>query len=173
MISPDPAGSPDTTDLDRVIRSRRTTKLLDPDRPVDPAVIAELCELATWAPNHKKTEPWRFAVVTGDGRRRLGETLADALAATGGHEAKITKTRTKYFRAPVVVVVGSVPGADPVTTAENRDAVASAITLLLLSATARGLGTLWSSVSPAFLSVSLDAGIGPSPMRWLGTPATP
>ena len=110
----------DADELGRLIRARRTTKLLDPDTPVDPTVIEELCALATWAPNHKRTEPWRFAVFTGDGRRVLGETIADALQAAGGHEAKILKTRTKYLRSAAVVLVGSTPGPDEMTTAEPR-----------------------------------------------------
>ena len=42
--------------------------LVDRDRVVPADVIDELCELATWAPNHKKTWPWRFASFTGDAR---------------------------------------------------------------------------------------------------------
>ncbi|MFN8052054.1 MAG: nitroreductase [Acidimicrobiales bacterium] len=137
----------DEAALSTLIRGRRTTKLLDPDRQVTPEVIAELCALATWAPNHRRTDPWRFAVFTGDGRARLGATIADELAAAGAHEAKILKTRTKYLRAPVVIVVGSIAGPDPVTTGENRDAVAAGINNLLLGAHARGLATLWSSVA--------------------------
>jgi len=137
----------DPVALGSLIRARRTTKLLDPDTPVDPEVIEELCALATWAPNHRRTEPWRFAVFTGDGRRVLGATIADELAAAGGHEAKVLKTRTKYLRAAAVIVVGSTAGPDETTSGENRDAVAAGINNLLLGATARGLATLWSSVA--------------------------
>lgn len=137
----------DPDELGSLIRSRRTTKLLDADTPVDPAIVEELCALATWAPNHRRTEPWRFAVFTGDGRRRLGDTIADELAAVGAHEAKVTKTRTKYLRASTVIVVGSTSGPDEVTTGENRDAVAAGVNNLLLGATVRGLATLWSSVA--------------------------
>lgn len=137
----------DADELGRLIRGRRTTKLLDPDTPVPATVIEELCALATWAPNHKRTEPWRFAVFTGDGRRVLGDTIADEMEASGAHEAKVLKTRTKYLRAPAVIVVGSTSGADETTTGENRDAVAAGIGNLLLGASARGLATLWSSVA--------------------------
>ena len=143
--------------LDRLIRTRRTTKLLDPDTPVDPEVVAGLCELATWAPNHRRTEPWRFAVFTGDGRRVLGDTIAEEMVRHDAHEAKVLKTRTKYLRSACVVVIGSIAGPDEVTTAENRDAVAAGVSNLLLGATARGLATLWSSVatptSPALLDL--------------------
>ena len=32
-----------------------------PNRPVR-QLVQRLCRLATWAPNHKKTWPWRFAL---------------------------------------------------------------------------------------------------------------
>lgn len=140
-----PAVPPDA--FAELVRSRRTTKLLDPETPVSPEIIEELCALATWAPNHKRTEPWRFAVFSGDSRRRLGDTIADELEADGAHEAKVAKTRTKYLRASTVIVVGSMDGPDPVTTGENRDAVAAGISNLLLGAHAHGLATLWSSVA--------------------------
>jgi malonate-semialdehyde dehydrogenase (acetylating)/methylmalonate-semialdehyde dehydrogenase len=41
-------------------------------------VVEKLCDLAQWAPNHKRTWPWRFALVEGDGRARLGEVIAEA-----------------------------------------------------------------------------------------------
>ena len=73
---------PDRADFDefsKLVRSRRTSMIVDQTREVPIGVIAELCALATWAPNHKKTWPWRFAVFTGAGRTRLGDTMADEM----------------------------------------------------------------------------------------------
>ena len=44
------------------IRTRRTVKAFTPE-PVPRDVLAELFELARWAPNHRLTAPWRFRVV--------------------------------------------------------------------------------------------------------------
>jgi len=137
----------DPDSLAALLRARRTTKKLDPDRPVDPAVITELCTLATWAPNHRRTEPWRFAIFTGEGRHRLGETIGAAMEASGAPEFKVMKTRTKFLRSAAVIVVGSAPGSDEIVSGENRDAVAAGVQNLLLGATARGLATLWSSIA--------------------------
>ena len=41
--------------------------LVDKSREVPRELINELCELATWAPNHKRTWPWRLAVLGGEG----------------------------------------------------------------------------------------------------------
>ena len=96
--------------LSELIRSRRTSMLVDRDRAVPVELIGQLCELAMWAPNHKRTWPWRFALFTGDGRARLGEALvADMIAADFGDDAKRAKTLTKYLRTPAVLVVGAAP----------------------------------------------------------------
>jgi nitroreductase len=127
-------------------RARRTSLLMDRERPVEAAIIDELCTLATWAPNHKKTWPWKFAEFTEAGRARLGETLAaDMVDADFGDATKREKTRTKYLRAPSVLVVGCEPHANETLHQENRDAVAAAIQNLLLGATALGLASFWST----------------------------
>lgn len=115
------------------------------DRDVDPAIVEELCALATWAPCHKRTWPWEFALLTGAARERFGHAVADAMEAAGDEEPRVTKTRTKYLRTPAVLVVGSAPGDSALRSIENRDATAAAIQNLLLAATSRGLATFWSS----------------------------
>jgi nitroreductase len=145
--------------LATVVRDRRTSLFVDLERPVARETIADLCELATWAPCHKRTWPWRFASFTGDGRRRLGDTAADAMERAGTDAAKVSKTRTKYLRAPAMLAVGSIAGGDEVRTAENRDATAAAVQNVLLGATALGLASYWSSCpAPAHAAVAELAG---------------
>ena len=133
-------------DFSALVRKRRTSLLMDRNRPVDAALIDDLCALASWAPNHKKTWPWRFAEFTGDGRARLGATMAaDMVAANFGDETKQEKTRGKYLRAPSVLVVGCAPHQNEMLDQENRDAVAAGIQNLLLGATSLGLASFWST----------------------------
>lgn len=119
--------------------------LVDQDREVPLELIEQLCDLAQWAPNHKRTWPWRFAVAVGDGRARLGAAIADAMEHRGDPPEKVAKARGKYLRTPVTLIVGSAPGDTEERTAENRDAVAAGIQNLLLAATAEGLATYWGS----------------------------
>lgn len=128
-----------------LIRARRTNMAVDRERTVPAELIAELCELAQWAPNHKRTWPWRFALCDGDGRAALGEVIADAMAAYGDPPEKVDKARGKYLRTPATLVVASAAGDSDLRTAENRDAVAAGIQNLLLAATAHGLATYWGS----------------------------
>jgi nitroreductase len=133
-------------DFARLVRERRTSMIVDQSREVDPALVAELCGLATWAPNHKKTWPWRFALFTGAGRARLGATMVDDMvAASFGDDGKRTKTATKYTRTPAVLVVGAAAHDNEMLDAENRDAVAAGVQNVLLGATALGLASFWST----------------------------
>lgn len=144
-------------------RSRRTSMIVDRDREVPTELIAELCGLATWAPNHKKTWPWRFALFTGGGRARLGDTMAEEMHRFDvGDDVKRAKTRTKYLRTPAVLVVGCAPHDNDMLHDENRDAVAAGIQNLLLGATALGLASFWSTPAITSPPSVLDlCGFGP------------
>ena len=133
--------------LEALVRSRRTSLKVDSDRPVPAALVDRLIDLTVWAPNHKRTFPWRFAVVTGDGRRRLGEAVAAAEARMGAVPERVAKAHTKYLRAPVVVLAGAAYHPDPVRRAEDRDAVAAGVENLLLGATSAGLASHWATGS--------------------------
>jgi nitroreductase len=131
-------------DLSDLIRSRRTSMIVDNAHDVPVEVIEKLCELAQWAPNHKRTWPWRFALFTGDARQRLGEAfVADMNDRDFGDEGKRLKTLSKYTRTPAVLVIGAAADDNPSRHDENRDAVAAGIQNILLGATALGLATYW------------------------------
>ena len=120
--------------------------LVDREREVPTNLIEELIELGTWAPNHKKTWPWKFAIATGAGRARLGEAFADDMCERDvGDSGKRLKTMTKYTRTPASLVVACAAHDHPTFHAENRDAVAAAIQTILLGATAKGLASFWST----------------------------
>ena len=59
-----------------VIRTRRTVRDFK-DEPVPREKIDQIVEAATWAPNHRHTEPWRFIVLEKDGEAR--KKVADAV----------------------------------------------------------------------------------------------
>jgi len=119
--------------------------LVQRDRPVPRELIVQLCELAQWAPNHKRTWPWQFALVEGGGRARLGDAIADAMQVHGDPPDKVLKARTKYLRTPATLVVGSAAGDSPLRTAENRDAVSAGVQNILLAATSLGIASYWGS----------------------------
>lgn len=137
--------------------------LVDRERPVSTELVEQLCELGTWAPNHKKTWPWKFASFTGNGRLRLGEALVgDMTERNVGDETKRLKTFTKYARTPVSLVVGCAPHEHPTFHEENRDAVSAAIQNILLGATAAGLASFWGTAPLMDSARALElCGFGP------------
>ena len=134
------------TVVDDTIRARRTSLLVDAERPVPPVLLGRMIEAATWAPNHKRTWPWRFTTFTGDARARLGAAMAEVAEMNGVEPARVAKLRTKYTRSSTVVLVWVVRDPDPLRAREDRDATAAAVQNLLLSATANGLGSYWGSI---------------------------
>jgi nitroreductase len=116
-------------ELEHAIRTRRTQKAFGAE-PVAPELLAELIELATWAPNHHLTNPWRFRVLGPAARARLEAVAGDGAA--------------KLRRAPTLVAVTSRRSpADPVLEEEDLLATGSAVYALLLGAHARGLAAYW------------------------------
>ncbi len=80
--------------------------------------VAELIEAAIFAPNHKQTQPWRFTVLRGDARARLGAAWAASEATrtslTGrDRDAYLRREAQKPLRAPVLIVVSTRTDADP------------------------------------------------------------
>ena len=131
--------------LERLIAARRSNLFIDADAPVDPTVCDLLATAAQYAPNHKRTWPLRICFVTGDSRRALGETIADEMAARGDEAPKVGKTRTKYLRSPLVVVVAAAEGSSVTETEENRYSVAAGVQNILLTCESLGLAALWGS----------------------------
>lgn len=129
-------------DVITAITTRRSTGAMLPDAPPR-ALIEAMLDAATYAPNHHRTEPWGFHVLTGDARIALADAAADAQAARGESEAVVAKTRRSFGRAPVVIAVTSAPGRHATETRENAHAVAAAIQNMLLVGTAHGLATIW------------------------------
>jgi len=133
-------------DVFDALRSRRSIGKLDGD--LSDAEIRTLVEAGLWAPNHKLTNPWRFTVVRGDARARLGAywaaLLADAALEPGVERASfLAKEARKPTRAPVLIVVSSRTDADPVRAVEDFAAVAAAVQNVLLAAHALGFGAIW------------------------------
>jgi nitroreductase len=119
--------------------------LIDASKEVDPALVDRIVSSAQWAPNHKRTWPLRVAIFTGNSRRTLGDTIADAMAVHGDDEMKVTKTRGKFMRSPVIIVVAAAEGATQNETEENKYAVAAGVQNMLLMAESFGLAALWGS----------------------------
>ena len=133
------------------IRTRRMIPRVGPDAP-SREEISELLELAVRAPNHHRTEPWRFYVLAGEERDRLARAIAEEAVEGGTDEARASAdAKAKVERAPVIVVFTCLPSDDPkVYEQEEMASVAMAIENFLLGAHAHGLGAMLRTGSTAF-----------------------
>jgi nitroreductase len=126
------------------IRTRRTVGKSEGDVPRE--TIAELIEAATWAPNHKLTQPWKFTVVAGAARERLGEVWASEAVADvdpAKRDAIFEGEKKKPLRSPVLIIVSVRTDKNPVTAEEDLIATAAATQNILLAAHAKGLSAAW------------------------------
>ncbi|MBB6450726.1 nitroreductase [Geomicrobium halophilum] len=144
-------------DVLEAIRTRRSIGKVQPDEPVDKQWIETILEAGTWAPNHHHTQPWKFFVQQGEGRRPLGRTLRKIAAekmddlASEENEQKLIKTEQKPFRAPVVITVVVEPSTkEKVIDIEEYAAAHAAAQNMLLAAHSLGLGAIWRSGAPTY-----------------------
>jgi nitroreductase len=141
-------------DVEQAIRTRRTHKSFGRE-PVAPEILDELLELARWAPNHHRTNPWRFRVLGPESLSRLKETA-------GPSEAP------KLDRAPTLVVASAVLSGDVLQDEEDICATACAIYAVLLGAHARSLGGYWRTPRVLRTRAGREAAGLPDGERFLG-----
>jgi nitroreductase len=114
--------------------------------PVPRETVEKLLDAAVQAPNHYKVHPWRFVVLTGDARNKLGDVMSASQRDRHPDfpQEAFDKTRSLPLRAPVLLAAGvDKPGEEKVLEIENVCAVAAACQNLLLAAQALGLGAKW------------------------------
>ena len=124
------------------LRTRRTVHNFDNARAVPDDVLHRAIEAATYAPNHKMTEPWLF--------RRLGQdaiaAIASLNAASISDPEKAAKKAKRWaeIRNWLVVTSRITPG-DELLTREDYAATCCAVQNMQLSFAADNVGTKWTS----------------------------
>jgi nitroreductase len=122
-------------DLEKAIRTRRTHKAFTAEA-IEPEVLEQLLELATWAPNHHLTNPWRFRLLGPQTRERLMELA----------EEQQPGSAVKLRRAPTLVAVSAQQSGEEAQDREDLLATAVAAYLVLLAAHGRGYAGYWRTV---------------------------
>ena len=122
------------------------------DQSPSHAEIEELLELAVRAPNHHRTEPWRFHVLEGEAKHRLAHAMIDEAVEAGTDEARAEEDAAKKVaRAPMIVVFTVIPSTDEkVVEQEEIVSVAMAMQNFLLGAYAKGLGAMLRTGTTAY-----------------------
>lgn len=140
-----------TDNINDLIRRRRAIfpkSYIDRDIPEE--IVHQLLENARWAPTHRMTEPWRFIIFQGEGRRKLGEFMSASYLENTPTERFSDMAFQKMLlnpqRAGCVIAICMQPDPDErIPEWEEIAATACAVQNMWLTATAYGLGAYWST----------------------------
>lgn len=152
-----------TIDLLRTRRSAPPQLLSEPGP--DPDELDTLLRLASRVPDHGKLTPWRFLVIAGEARGRLGDAIADAFAADEPNAAadRTEAERKRLARAPLVIGVVARPRPHPKIPEWEQILSAGAVCMnLIVAANAMGFGATWLTEWIAYDRRILD-GLGLEP----------
>ena len=130
-------------DLAEVLMGRRTIELFL-QTPVPKALVLEAIEAATWAPNHRVTEPWRFYLLGPESKRRCLDLCRDIVTAAKGEDAGRWK-RDSWSQKPGWLVVTCRRSDDELLQREDYGATCAAIQNALLYLWKAGVGSKWTS----------------------------
>jgi nitroreductase len=152
MIEPQQMPGPENIDhFNSIIKYRRssTPPLYVKGKVIPQEIIQQILVNANYAPNHKKTEPWRFTIFTGEGLKKLSEMQADIYKKYAGEkfsELKLRKLVDFPLMCSHIIAIGMKRDeAKRIREIEEIEAVACAVQNMFLTATAYGLGAYWST----------------------------
>lgn len=135
--------------LKNIIESRRSIFPKDySDAEIDDAVLREILSSANFAPNHKKTKPWRLKVFKGEEKNLLGKKLAEIYKTSTSQESFLKKKylsiSDKISKTNVIITI-SVNFSGLLPEWEEIAATAMAVQNMYLTCTANNVGCYWSS----------------------------
>ncbi|MBC8768278.1 nitroreductase [Arenibacter sp. BSSL-BM3] len=118
------------------------------DKPISKESIEKVLEAANFAPTHKKTEPWRFRVLQGEAKEKLGLFLSLKYMETDPKpkQFKVEKLIQNPKKAGAVIAICM--QRDPQESLpewEEVAATAMAVQNMWLCCTEMGIGSYWSS----------------------------
>lgn len=140
--------------MDAILNRRSIPlKQLSPE-PIPLESVELMLEAANWAPSHGHTEPWRFTVFAGEGRKILSDAFAEAYRLLTPDEkynlVAEQAQRDRPYQAPVWISIGMVPGLNDqgerrMPEWEELIAVGCAVHNAHLVASSLNLGAKWTS----------------------------
>lgn len=133
----------ETPVYEALLKRRTPSRLLSTKVPK--TTIKRMLRAATWAPNHRLTEPWRFFISDSANkvRHELATTVYENLTETLGSRELAEPYRNKILNPPVLVFVYYLNGPDEFVTLENYAATACAIQNFALAGYAEGISIAW------------------------------
>lgn len=127
------------------LQNRVSVAVLSDPGP-DKEQLQHLLKAAIRAPDHGVLRPWRFIVLEGEDRGRLGQLLCKAKAAEQPEISaeELHKLSGKPFRAPMILaVVAEITPEHRISPLEQIVATGAAVQNMMVAAHALGLGAMW------------------------------
>jgi nitroreductase len=114
--------------------------------------IEQIIKAGTRAPDHGRLRPWRFIVIEGDARKRLGEAMANILRSKmpDATQQQLDAEAGKAMRAPTIIVVAAKITKAKIPELEQLAAVAAAAQNMFLAAHALRYGAMWKTGAVAY-----------------------
>ncbi len=138
---------------------KASPKLVEPIPTKDE--LAQIYQAALRAPDHGMLRPWRFLVVKGEARNKLGELFVEAMQPDT--EEKKNKLLKAPLRAPMIIIAVSTITEHPkVPAIEQITSTAAAVQNMSLAAHALGYASIWRTGPVAFsdeVKLKLDLNI--------------
>lgn len=140
------------SEITNVIKDRRTIYPEQyTDRKVHKEIVEEVLNNAIWAPNHGKTEPWRFTIFMGEESRTglsdfLSKLYKQKTADDKFNDMKLNKFKSRPLKSSVIIALNMTP--DPkgkIAEIEEIEAIACAVQNMYLTCTAYGIGGFWAT----------------------------
>lgn len=134
-------------DLLKLLDHRQSTpsRLLTEPGP-DETQLRRMLAAAVRVPDHGRLQPWRFILIRGDNRQRLGEILARVSVERNpaAAAAVVEKDRNRFNQAPLVVaVIACLTPGHKVPEREQLLSGGAVCLALLQAADAIGFGAQW------------------------------
>lgn len=141
--------------------------------------LEEILRCALRAPDHALLRPWRYLVIEGDGRKKLGEAWQEAILSEepGTDEAILERARSLPLRAPMLIVGITSPRSHPkVPEIEQQISTGVGLGYLLLALESRGYGAMWRTGAMAYHPVieralGLESHESVTGILYVGTPS--
>lgn len=112
----------------------------------DQQALQNIFRAALRAADHALLHPWRFLLIEGDARQRLGDLFV-AASLSDNPALPLEKQQSihrKALRAPLIVVAVTSPKPHPkIPEIEQEYSTAAAIQNMLNAAHAQGIGAIW------------------------------
>ena len=142
----DPTSGYETQELrefGEVLRGRRTINLYL-QTPVPAKLVRAAIEVATWAPNHHVTEPWRFYLLGKASIAACIELVRDIVTAKKDAKAGAFKAKS-WAEKPGWLLVTCRRSNDEIMQREDFAACAAAVQTFMLYLWKAGVGSKWTT----------------------------